>query len=394
MAIELTCRDMCTGCAACYNACKSNAIEMKEDFAGFLYPEIDDEICINCGRCTKVCPINKKEYECKDIIECYLGQSNDSRRIYKCASGGVFYEIAHEVIDRGGIVVGAAYDNKFTVEHIICNSMESLDGILGSKYVQSKVGDVYGKVEEYLKNDIQVCFSGTPCQVAGLKCYLDKDYNNLLTVDFLCHSVPSPRVWKLYLEYRNRKLGAIKSIRFKDKKYGYTLPVTRIQSAAKDVNYTSQNDCYMRLFLSGKISRKACDSCQFRMNHYSDITLADSYKYIDENSAFKKKLGVNRVFVHTLKGKKTIETINRKTQFQKIDKKKAVNKWDTMNHDTTKEPLQLLELQSDEVFVKKYFRENVFFTIQDVLKKSIYRIGLYDYIKSIIIKLIKEKRCK
>lgn len=186
----------CTGCAACFSICPKNCITMHADDEGFLRPKIDDSMCINCNRCKKVCPINKKSMEDNKFPTAFaVKHKNDSVR-EKSSSGGVFTAVSEIILKSSGVVIGAGFDENFMVKHKICNNVESLDELRRSKYVQSRIGTVLQDTKKYLDKGINVLFVGTPCQVDGLLSYLGKTYTNLYTIDFICHGVPSPMAWK------------------------------------------------------------------------------------------------------------------------------------------------------------------------------------------------------
>ena len=191
---ELAKNDLCCGCAACFNACPKNAIEMKANETGFLYPVINESLCIDCKKCETVCPalnpLERKEFE----PHAYVGKHKNAQIRNESTSGGIFTAIAEYVINQGGVVFGAAMDNNLVVHHKYVQSVEELAAFRNSKYVQSEIRHAYQQCKDFLKNGKRVCFSGTPCQIQGLLKYLGKKYENLITVDIVCHSVPSPLI--------------------------------------------------------------------------------------------------------------------------------------------------------------------------------------------------------
>ena len=187
--IKLATAETCTGCTACYSICPHSAIDMRANTAGFRYPIINSTKCVGCGLCEFICPVIKPDSDNLVPLLAFVAQAKDQRILEKSASGGIFTAIAQQFIAEGGIVVGAAYDSNLNVCHITCSKQEELQLLSGSKYVQSELNDIFKTVKDYLREGKQVLFSGTPCQVAGLKSFLRKDYSNLLCVDFLCHSI-------------------------------------------------------------------------------------------------------------------------------------------------------------------------------------------------------------
>ena len=188
----------CCGCTACYNACPVKAIEMLEDNEGFLYPKVNVLKCINCNICENVCPYNSEINKQFDLKECYVAYNKDEAR-YTSSSGGMFVLLGKRIIDQGGVVFGAAYNKEFLVEHIYVENKKDLKKLVGSKYMQSKIRDVFPEVKKFLSMNRKVLFVGTTCQISGLKSYLKIDYENLICVDFICLGIPSPKIWKDYL---------------------------------------------------------------------------------------------------------------------------------------------------------------------------------------------------
>ena len=182
----------CTGCGSCYNACPKNAISMQWDKYGFYKPVIDKEKCVNCGLCEKVCPIDKFNSTNENTPKVFALQINDEGQLYKSASGGAFAVLAKEVIAQGGAVYGVIYDDEMKVCHSRTETFDCLEKMYSSKYVQSNTKNTFKQAKEDLENEKTVLFSGTPCQIAGLKSFLKKDYQNLLTVDLVCHGSQSP----------------------------------------------------------------------------------------------------------------------------------------------------------------------------------------------------------
>lgn len=188
----------CTGCHACYNICPKNAIKMVENSEGFLYPVIDKDKCINCNLCTKVCPLFKKDKVEHKIPETYACYNKDNNIIKNSSSGGIFYLLAENILKNNGVVFGAGFDEEHNVIHIKAETLEELSKLMGSKYVQSSIRDTYKETKKLLEEDRYVLFTGTPCQIQGLKLFLNKDYDKLYLQDIICHGVPSPKMWKKY----------------------------------------------------------------------------------------------------------------------------------------------------------------------------------------------------
>ena len=192
-------KSKCCGCNACVQRCPKHCIAMREDEEGFLYPIIDESSCINCGLCEKVCPVLNQGEERKPL-KVYAAKNRNEEIRMQSSSGGIFTLLAEQIIQEGGVVFGARFDENWDVIHDYTETIDGLASFRGSKYVQSRVGETYKQAESFLKQGRKVMFAGTPCQISGLKLFLCKDYENLLTVDFICHGVPSPGVWRKYLE--------------------------------------------------------------------------------------------------------------------------------------------------------------------------------------------------
>lgn len=203
--IQITDKQNCCGCEACVQRCPKQCITMQSDHEGFLYPKVNEEICIHCGLCEKVCPIINTATE-KEPFKILGAKANDDEIVKKSSSGGFFSLIAEKVLSQNGVIFGAKFDKNWNVVHDYTDNINELDVFRRSKYVQSRIGNTYQKAEDFLKAGRLVLFTGTPCQIKGLKLFLRKDYENLLTVDFVCHGVPSPAVWNMYLDAYIKKL--------------------------------------------------------------------------------------------------------------------------------------------------------------------------------------------
>ena len=231
--IELNSKQNCTGCSACANICPRGCIRMTADEEGFLYPKVNEEMCMDCGLCENVCPMQHKPQQ-HELLAVYGAKNNDDAVRFTSSSGGMFTLFAEFVLKQGGVVVGAALDEQLAVHHVLVDSLADLPKLRGSKYVQSKIGKIYSEVRQILRAGRKVLFSGTPCQIAGLKRYLVKPSENLLTVDVVCHGVPSPKVYQKHLRELAQEAGEpVVQVKFRDKakgwKHGETLFFTEHQ---------------------------------------------------------------------------------------------------------------------------------------------------------------------
>lgn len=306
--IEIKDKKDCCGCSACVQKCPKQCISLKEDYEGFLYPEIDKVTCIDCGLCEKVCPV-LLQGESRKPLKVYAAKNINEVIRRQSSSGGIFTLLAEQIIQEGGVIFGARFDENWEVKHDYTETVEGLVALRSSKYVQSRIEDNYRKAEDFLKQGRKVLFCGTPCQIAGLKRFLRKEYINLLTVDFVCHGVPSPGVWKKYLketvarmcdknsvstEPVSKENAHIKSISFRDKRFGwkqYSFTLTISTMSRSGVNNTvslcevKRNNIFLRGFLADLYLRPSCHACAFRCGRSgSDITIGDlwgSSKIID-----------------------------------------------------------------------------------------------------------------
>lgn len=302
----------CCGCSGCEQICPKNCISMKPDHEGFLYPEVDESICIECGICIKHCPILTDVSRC-NIPKVYAAKYKDRGSTFKSTSGGLFIPIAKSVLSMGGVVFGCAYDENLVAKHIKVETEDGLYRLQSSKYVQSDTRGIYKQVKTELQNGKEVLFSGTGCQSAGLRSFLGKDYGNLLITDIVCHGVPSPKLFKNYIDYMGKKLGGtLTSYNFRSKeKRGWDL-YYKAENGQKSKSDYGFFDPYYSAFLYCKTYRESCYECKFaNKNRVSDITLADYWGIQKFHPEFFDENGVSLVLVNTEKGKKYLEKIKK-----------------------------------------------------------------------------------
>jgi len=291
----------CCGCGACAQRCPHNAIELIQDNEGFLYPQINESICIDCGLCERVCPIINQELP-SEPIKTFAAKNNDENIRQLSSSGGIFSLLATKVINNGGVVFGAIFNAKWEVEHDYTDTIEGVAKFRGSKYVQSKINNNYILAEEYLKDGKQVLFSGTPCQIAGLKRFLRKEYENLICVDIICHGVPSPFIWQKYLEQYNST--ELSSISFRDKTNSWKRYEVVIRQGKKTlIREDIGKNIYMKLFLSDLCLRPSCSNCSSKSGKSkSDITIADFWGIQHLHPDFNDDKGCNLILINSKKG--------------------------------------------------------------------------------------------
>ena len=308
--IEICPQDSCTGCLACYNICPVSAIQIKYSKEGFLFPTINENICISCGVCIETCPSLKQVDIHKSSPDTYAAWSRNKKILLESSSGGVFSEIANYTISRGGVVYGACFTDNWTVEHKRIEDIDSLSCLRGSKYVQSNIGHCLSLIKEDLLNETLVLFTGTPCQVAGLYAFLKSvryDKSKLITIDLVCHGVPSSKFFKDYIHYLEDKRNcSISQYKFRDKKWSWFRFNTKaIYSDGRTYYGTWEGDPFMRGFLRDLCLRKSCYSCRFaNKNRLGDFTLCDYWGYNKEvGERDNKDFGVSLVLVHTINAK-------------------------------------------------------------------------------------------
>ena len=305
----------CCGCGACSQICPVNAITLNPNNKGFLVPAINENKCINCGNCERVCPVLHPDTPNNHFSYKILNAKNPDIR-NGGSSGGVFRLLAEYVLSSKGIVIGAAFDENFKVVHQEVDDIRQIGRLCGSKYVQSDSSCSYKIVKQALCNGKLVLFSGTACQIAGLKGFLGMDYPTLLTVDVLCHGVPSPYIWGKYIEHL-KKQGTLKKINFRDKKTGwraYSFTVERDKGESGAIWYNNE---YMQLFIDNVSLRDSCFSCRFKDIHHknSDITLGDFWR-VDQLGYENDDTGLSIVQVHSEKGEKVLlEILDQCNQF-------------------------------------------------------------------------------
>lgn len=305
----------CCGCSACQQICPKNAISMIPDALGFLYPKVDFDKCIDCKLCEKVCSFNDN-YETPDSFDkpiAYGCKIKDDVERAKSQSGGAFAALSSVVLDMNGTVYGAAYLDKYHVGHKRAINIEERDDLRRSKYVQSNVNDCFRLVKDDLKNGLVVLFSGTACQIAGLKSYLKlsrTDMQNLYTIDIICHGVPSPRFWKDYLVFREKERNqTIEKFIFRDKTIaGWHDHIESFIWADGTKTWSRE---YTRIFYLSVMNRKSCSNCHFtNLRRLSDVTISDFWGVEKQDEKFgSDDKGTSLILINTPKGNKLFKQI-------------------------------------------------------------------------------------
>lgn len=352
--IDITDKHKCCGCSACVQACPKQCISFNEDEQGFSYPLVNKERCIDCGLCERVCPcLNQNESRKPLKVYAAINPNEDIRM--QSSSGGIFTLLAEAIIEEGGVVFGARFDENWEVKHDCTETIEGLSSFRGSKYVQSRIGETYKQTRDFLKAGRKVLFSGTSCQIMGLKKFLRKEYDNLLTVDVVCHGVPSPLVWREYLETlqlrpkgvvgRNSVLLSLKEkpvitgISFRDKstgwkKFGF---VVRGKSASKAdqntvlssydeiiLHETVDKNLYMQGFINNLIIRPSCFTCPAKQGRcHSDFSLADFWAFKVHTPHLNDDKGITLLYVHTENALNIVRKLN--IRFTELDREQELN---------------------------------------------------------------------
>lgn len=320
--------DSCTGCSSCYNRCPVKAIEMVENPEGFLYPIINKDKCINCGLCYKSCPINSRVLANRTKPKTFAFMAEDEIR-KESSSGGAFAVLANYFIKNEGYVSGAVWTTDWAVEHIISNNIDDVKRMKTSKYIQSKIGLVYKEIEKNLKSNFLVFFTGTPCQVAGLKTYLNKDYKNLYCADIVCHGVPSSKIFKKYMQEEFSDID-IKNINFRGKTFkpwgcnSFEIEDMNGYKIAPKENKRS----YYKAFINSLSTRKSCSGCKYNCTpRQGDITIGDYWGINQVDKALDDRLGTSVVLSNNPKGDFLISILRdnakvlRETKFRLATKK-------------------------------------------------------------------------
>ena len=311
--------DACTGCGMCMAICPSSATQMQADSHGFLHPVVDAGKCSECGLCTRKCPVCTPP-QTSAHTDVLTGYAKDGALLSRSSSGAIFPVLAAEIIRKGGLVFGAAFDGQFHVIHTVAESVEELSALCSSKYVQSRITpDCYSRVKKALSDGRLVYFSGMPCQVAALKNYLDREYETLITQDTACHSVPSPMVWKDYVATLEKQhSGKLTSFSFRNKATGWEGYYIRAKfDNGEEFQQPAADNPYQRGFIKGLYSRSSCFVCKFKgIERCSDITLADYWGVKGIQPDAYNSQGTSLVLIHSEKGRSLLEGCKDQLQLQ------------------------------------------------------------------------------
>lgn len=400
--IEIKEKHDCCGCSACVQRCPKHCISLKEDEEGFLYPSVDVSECIDCGLCEMVCPWLSRPDRILPVGVLAVKNRNEGERM-SSSSGGVFIAVARKVIENGGVVFGAVFDEKWEVRHAYAETLEGVRPMMGSKYLQSRIEDSYRQAEVFLKAGRDVLFSGSPCQIAGLHNYLRKDYPNLFAIDFICHGVPSPGVWRKYLDEtfnisarraadgKNtvlsqslNSLPVITGIEFRDKKrhgwkkYSFVVRGSAVEADKNSVLLSDihRDNPFMKGFLADIYLRPSCYQCKCKNGvSHSDLTIADFWGIQNMMPDFDDDKGVGLVLVNTDGGKKMFDSLDMEVRQSTLEVAKRFNggfkEKVTIPKDRNKFFIDYCNGIEVYKLIKLYTRKKILVKIRDERKKKI-----------------------
>lgn len=386
--INIIDKQNCCGCEACVQACPKQCISFNEDTEGFHYPKVDTSLCVECGACEKACPI-LTPYESRRPQKQFAAINPDDTIREQSSSGGIFTMLAERFIRMGGVVFGVRFDEHWQAVFDHTETTEGLVAFRGSKYIQARVGKAFIEVKKFLKSGRKVLFTGTPCQVAALRHFLHHEYDNLLLVDIICHGVPSPKVWRMYLdEVTKNAVHAICDIQFRNKKHGWKRFNFDMTYNNGGHNYSlssyHRDNHYMRIFLDNVILRPSCYNCKAKGGRSgSDLTIADFWRIEQLNPEMDDDKGTSLVLVHTDKGKDHITALQLKTweaQYDDIIRFNKAVEYSAKEHpkrcqffarlNTTTSVVSLIDstLQVPLLLRVKRFPKHLFHKMRNILK--------------------------
>ena len=322
---ELAPKVDCTGCTACASICPMQCIEMVPEKDGFFYPKINLSRCVECFLCVKSCPIKSDTPSAVHLAaSAYAAYSNDLKLRKESSSGGIFSEIAIEVLKKGGVVFGAAYNAQFEISHICIETVDELYKLRGAKYAQGSLDGIFSQVLDYLKKQREVLFSGLPCQIAGLKAFLKKEYASLTCIDFVCHGVPSPAVWQKYVQYRSRldnhgKMPVFVNMRSKESGWSHYQYSNMFDYGQKRWSCRSGDNLFMKLFVGDYINRLSCENCRTK-GYYrvSDFTLGDFWGIWKIFPEMDDDQGTSLIILHSEKARQLFLDIQTRITYQAV----------------------------------------------------------------------------
>lgn len=375
----------CSGCNACFHICPKDAINMNEDQKGFRYPIVDENKCINCKKCIKVCPLKKELKQINQVGVYAIKNKNEDIRA-KSSSGGFFNELCEYVINNQGYVFGAVYDENFDVYHMGTNSLKESQKFKGSKYVKSDTNTTYIEVKELLKSNKLVLYSGTPCQIHGLKSYLEMskiDQDNLITCDNVCHGTPSPKIFKEYKHELETKYNSkIKDFTFRYKVNNTTQNIYALFENNEKYISHSRDDKYYKLFLNNINLRDCCFDCHYsNTNRIADFSMADFWGIEKSISNFDDGKGVSLLLINSIKAESIFKLINNNFRVvnSTINDALQTNLMHPSIASKNKDKFWDCYIKKGYYYsTKKYANPNI---IKRIIKSILIKLGVFNFIK-------------
>ncbi len=366
-------KDKCTGCFACYNVCPKGAIEMKEDEFGYIYPEIIESKCINCGLCKKTCPVLNK-VDLKEPLKCLAIRTTNNEILSKSSSGGIATIVSKKIIESNGIVYGARFIDNCEINHVRMDSVNQLYNAQGSKYVHSYIKDTFKNIRKDLNNNLTVLFIGTPCQIAGLKKFLIKDYSNLYTIDIICHGVPSQKFLKNEVLRINKNL-KIDRVNFRDKQFS-PFHFSLVKNGKTFYYEDWHRSPYFYTFMKSYTYRDNCYSCRYATSkRCSDMTIGDFWGISKESKFYEtRNKGLSVALPTSDKGMYLLKIIDSEVEYEERPILEAINGNDQLQGPCSKNKLQIkfkkMYLKNKDFYIayKKVFKKN---HIKQKLKKNV-----------------------
>ncbi|MBR5433594.1 MAG: Coenzyme F420 hydrogenase/dehydrogenase, beta subunit C-terminal domain [Bacteroidales bacterium] len=331
--ISITDKKNCCGCNACGDACPKKAISFEKDIEGFWYPIVDDTLCINCGLCEKICPISQidelKHNDYKKPSQTFAAIHKNMRVRWNSTSGGAFSAMAEAIYEQNGFVGGAIYNEDFTVRNFVSNNVEDLEKLRSSKYLQSNAEGVYSEIKKNLQTGEKVLVCGTPCQMAALRRFLQKDYENLIIVDFICRGVNSPKVYRAYLDSLEEKYKSkVVYVKAKNKELGWRNLTRKVVFANGQTYYgIHMDDDFRRGYHTNVFCRPSCYDCKFKgFPRIADITIGDCWgiEKIDKN--LDNNIGTSVIMLNSKKGERFFETFKSKLEYKEINIESVISR--------------------------------------------------------------------
>ncbi|MHB8077058.1 Coenzyme F420 hydrogenase/dehydrogenase, beta subunit C-terminal domain [Desulfosporosinus fructosivorans] len=377
----------CCGCTACMSICPKQAITMQPDEDGFVYPTVNDDLCVECGLCRKVCAFQNVPVTPNVPLATYAAINRNQSVLAASASGGVFAALALIIFEKNGVIFGCAFNNNMEPEHICVDNPTNIKNLQGSKYVQSSINVTYADAKLYLEQGRVVLYTGTPCQIAGLKSYLSKDYENLITADIICHGVPSATFFKGYINHLESKLkGKVIDFKFRDKSNGWGLigkAVYEKNGAVRQEFIAPITSYYYSYFLKGDIYRENCYECKYASaNRQGDFTMGDYWGIEKAHPEIETRNGVSVLLVNSAKGMALIERLGNNLDLTKSTFEQAREQNGQLRQPTAK--------SYKREAILKTWREGGFQAVADGFYKSNKKQLMRFRIKMLVLQPVKQ----